>query len=90
MNRYVVSNPSPVLAVVAIAIAATTIGLSVIAPAKMDAGSGTVANAAAPNFAAQSIEVGIIPARIDVVGVRAPLSSPVQDRDVRTRRKQPA
>lgn len=70
MNSYEPQRPRTIIALAAAALTAITIGLFVVAPAKFDAANPegrmtlAIAKRAAPT------EVAIIPARIDVVGVR--------------------
>ena len=68
MKRYEPKTPRTALGLAAIALTALTLGLLVVTPATLDAGSPdalTLARAKAP-----PIEVVISPARIDVVGQR--------------------
>ena len=64
MNRYQPSAPRAAFAAAAIALTVLTVGIAVIAPAKIDS------RETAATFAARSAptEVAIIPGRIDVIG----------------------
>ena len=68
MNRYEPDVPRAALACVAAALSAITIGAFVAAPAVFGVGYDPAVTLAAN----PAIEVAINPARIEVVGVRAP------------------
>jgi hypothetical protein len=73
MDSYQPSTPRAVLGLIAVAMAAITVGALVVLPATLDSTSAdvfTLATAAASTKA--PIEVAIIPARIDVIAVREP------------------
>ena len=74
MNAYTTDTPRAAFAVVAVGLAALTLGTLVVGPAVFDATSATDTTYAAGWRA--PIEVGITPARIDVQGVREPDDSP--------------
>ena len=89
MNAYHTSTPRAALAIAAIALTALTLGVSVVAPAKMEPGSSEAAPLAAQNTVAPAaIQAVIDPARIEVIGVREPGFLPVQARNVPAKRKQ--
>ncbi len=69
MNRYQTRTPRLAFATVAVALTAITVALTVVAPARFDAADAprlALRNGSAPT------EVAIVPARIEVVGVRNP------------------
>ena len=68
MNAYTTDTPRAAFALIAIGLAALTLGTFVVAPAVFDAGFApeTYAAARAP------VEVAITPSRIEVVGAREP------------------
>ena len=73
MNAYETETPRFAIAIAAFALSALTIGMTVVVPAQFDEGfapSDTVL--AARPADAHPVEVAIVPARIDVVGVREP------------------
>ena len=73
MNTYESESPRLAIAMAAFALSALTIGTSVVVPAQFDerpAPTNTVL--AIGTAAAHPVEVAIVPARIDVVGVREP------------------
>ena len=77
MSRYQTSTPRAAFAFTAAALTALTIGLAVVLPANLDSGHAAsrplaTVGAAAPALAGVSTEVSIIPARIEVRGVREP------------------
>ena len=73
MNRYQTSTPRTAFGIAAAALTAMTIGLAVVLPAQMDAGSAANRTVAAVRTVTPAVtEVSIIPARIDVQGVREP------------------
>ena len=72
MNRYVITVPRTTFIVAALALAALTLGAAV-APARVDSpapATATLADARAQETIAT--EVAIVPARIEVVGLREP------------------
>lgn len=69
MNRYEHHLPAPIIAVAAVLATVVTMALAVIMPAEL-APIGGGALAGARPAAAAPVEVAIVPARIDVVGVR--------------------
>lgn len=88
MNRYVITVPRKTFIVGAIAMTALTLGAS-IAPARMDSPAPATATAAyvsAEETAAT--EVAIVPARLDVVGVREPRTVFTAVRQFLTRKPQ--
>ena len=88
MNPYQISTPRAALVIAAIALTALTLGVSVIAPAKMDSGSAEVLTAAQKTVTPTPIQALINPARIEVIGVREPGFISVHDRNVPAKRKQ--
>lgn len=88
MNPYHISTPRAALVIAAIALTALTLGVSVIAPAKMDSGSAEVRTAAQKTVTPTPIQAVINPARIEVIGVREPGFISVHDRNVPAKRKQ--
>jgi len=71
MNRYAITVPRKTFVIGAIAMAALTLGAS-IAPARVDSPAQPAATAGYAPAGAAAIEVAIVPARIEVVGVREP------------------
>ncbi len=89
MNAYHTSTPRAALVIAAIALTALTLGVSVVAPAKMDSGTPGAGSLAAQNTVAPTpIQAAIDPARIEVIGVREPAFIPVHARNVPAKRKQ--
>jgi hypothetical protein len=89
MNPYQISAPRAALVIAAIALTALTIGVSVVAPVKMDPGSAEVPTLAAQKTVTPTpIEAVIDPARIEVIGVREPGFISVHVRNVPAKRKQ--
>ena len=89
MNRYQISTPRAASVIAAIALTALTLGVSVVAPAKMDSGSAEVRTLAAQKTVTPTpIQAVINPARIEVIGVREPGFISVHDRNVPAKRKQ--
>ncbi len=84
MNSYNTSTPSAAFGIAAVAMTAITIGLTVIAPAKLNPVTAHVRALEAP-----STEVAINPSHIDVIAVRETVPSTVKDPDVQPKRKQP-
>ena len=89
MNHYQISSPRKVFAIAAVAMTAITLGLSVVAPAKMladarDLRALTTSKAMTPAPA----EVVASPLHIYVVGVREPELVSVQGRSAPPKRKQ--
>jgi hypothetical protein len=72
MNRFQPDVPKSAFACLATALTAITFAAFVAAPAVYDAGYDPAMTLAARPAPAAPIEVAISPARIDVVGVRAP------------------
>jgi hypothetical protein len=70
MNPYQPSTARPTLGLIAVAMAAITIGALVVLPASLNA--DLVAVASAHSEALAPIEVDIRPARIDVIVLREP------------------
>jgi len=87
MNAYQTSNPRAAFLIAALALTALTIGVSVIAPAKMDSG-GTEDRTLAAQNSVTPTQVVIDPARIEVFGVREPGFISVHVRNVPAKRKQ--
>jgi len=71
MNRYAITVPRKTFAIGAIAMTMLTLGAS-IAPARVDSPAQPAATAGYAPAGAAAIEVAIVPARIEVVGVREP------------------
>jgi hypothetical protein len=92
MNDYLTSTPRAPLAIAAVVMTAITLGLSVLAPATMDAGTPQFRAMAAPSRLAPPVtEVAVIPppsASIEVVAVREPALTAVQVRGAPTKRRQ--
>jgi hypothetical protein len=82
MNRYQTPTPRTVFALAAAALAAATMGLLVLAPATLDAGHADVPAIVAGKPAAP-IEVSIVPAHVEVTGVREPELAASPDKAVR-------
>jgi hypothetical protein len=73
MNAYQPSTPRPTLGLIAVAMAAITIGALVVLPAKLGTfNTDLVAVASAKAETLAPIEVDIRPARIDVIVLREP------------------
>ncbi|SRR6266567_449041 len=71
MNNYQASTPRVALGIAAIAMTAGTFGLFVVMPTTIDSGGdGSRTQAAATVVTPEVTNVAIIPARIEVVGVR--------------------
>ena len=71
MNRYQPSTPRAAFGIVAIVMTALTLGVGVFLPATLSPSMQQGGTVAAARFAAPaSTEVAIIPARINVIGVR--------------------
>ena len=76
INNYKIPAPRVLFRLTAFALTALTLGLSVVAPAGMDAGAPAASGlTAARNGASNPVDVIINPARIDVIGVREPTVS---------------
>ena len=88
MNSYQSSTPRATLTIAAIALTALTIGVSVVAPAKMGSGSRELGVAARESIASVATPVVIEPASIEVVAARDPAFIPVHVRSVQPKRKQ--
>jgi len=71
MNRYAITVPRKTFVIGAIAMAALTLGAS-IAPARVDSPAQPAATVGYAPANAAATEVAIVPARIEVVGVREP------------------
>src|SRR5678815_48573 len=71
MNRYKSQTPRATLAIAAFALAALTLCLSVIAPAAIEGHPVTASKLTTPG----AIDADIVPARIDVFGVREKMIS---------------
>jgi len=86
MDSYQTSTPRAALTIAAIAFTALTIGVSVVAPAKMGSGSRELAGAARQS----SVPTPVIiePASIEVVAARGAAFIPVHVRSVQPKRKQ--
>ena len=88
MNRYVITLPRTTFIVAALAMAALTLGAS-IAPARMDSPAVAATTVAyVPVETATATEVAIVPARIEVVGVREPQTVLTAVRQFLTRKPQ--
>lgn len=92
MNRYgnhETSNPRAALGAAAIAMAAITMTLSLVLPAKMTSG-GREERVAALSKAVAPAAAGAVsgPLRIEVIGVREPSFASAQGRNVQAKRKQ--
>jgi hypothetical protein len=72
MNAYQNSTPRTLIAFAAAALAAATLGLTVLAPAAFDAASADMHADSARRTPATPIEVAIVPGRIEVIGIREP------------------
>ena len=73
MDSYQPSTPRTALGLIAVAMAAITIGALVVLPAKLDSVNADVVAVASANAVTLApIEVAISPARIDVIVVREP------------------
>lgn len=70
MNRYPPSNLRPLFGIAAIAMTALTVAVSVVAPAQHVPAAREAATLVATKRFAPATEVAIIPARIDVIGLR--------------------
>ena len=71
MNRYQPKTPRAAFGVAAVAMTALTLALAIVAPAKLAPVSQDAAMlAAAGSGAPAAVEVLIVPARIQVIGVR--------------------
>ena len=88
MNAYQTSTPRAALTIAAIALTALTIGVSVVAPAKMDSGSRELSLAARESVAPMPTRVVIEPAGIEVVTAREPAFISVHVRSVQPKSKQ--
>ena len=87
MNRYQTSTPRAIVAFAAAALTAATLGVAVIVPATLDHGSAGVRTvAAATTVAPAPTEATIVPARIEVIGVRDSAVAATQDREFQGRR----
>ena len=83
MNRYETSIPRAALGLAAAALAAMTMGLSVIAPAKMGSGDQEARSlAAARAVPPASAEATVGLTRIDVIAIREPSLATMQVRHI--------
>ena len=71
MNRYAITVPRKTFVIGAIAMTALTLGAS-IAPARVETPAQPAATVGYAPASPAAIEVAIVPARIEVVGVREP------------------
>ena len=86
MNRYQPKAPRAAFGFAALVMTALTVGLAVVVPVQMSPGTPEVATLLAAEPATQAAtEVLIVPARIEVIGVRestvaggAPAAAPVK------------
>ncbi len=83
MNRYQTSTPRrAIVAIVAAALTAATLGVAVIVPATIAGSSADMGALAATSAVAPApIEATIVPARIEVIGVRDSAFAATQDRE---------
>jgi len=71
MNRYQPKAPRAAFGIAAVAMTALTLALAIVAPAKLaPVGQEAATLAAAESRAPVAVEVLIVPARIQVIGVR--------------------
>jgi hypothetical protein len=90
MISYEPNRPRTAIALAAAALTAITIGLFVVAPAKLDSANPEARTLAAAKRAPNApIEVAISPARINVVGVRASEVATAQDANGRANKGKP-
>jgi len=88
MNRYVITVPKKTFIVGALAMTALTLGAS-IAPARVDSPANpTAAVAYVAVEETTATEVAIVPARLEVVGVREPQTVFTSVRQFLTRKPQ--
>ena len=88
MKRYVINVPRTTFIVAALGMAVLTLGAS-IAPARLDSPAHAAATVAyVPVEATTATEVAIVPARIEVVGVREPQTVFTAVRQFLTRKPQ--
>jgi hypothetical protein len=80
MNRYQISSPRKAFALASVALTAITIGLAVIAPAKMQSDGRELRTLAAITVTPHPVEVAPERLHIDVVGIREPEFAAVQVR----------
>ncbi len=89
MNSYQTSTPRVALVIAALGLTALTIGVSVVAPAKMDSGSRELGLLAAREAVTpMPTPVVIEPASIKVLAAREPAFISVHVRSVQPKRKQ--
>lgn len=75
MNRYTPSTPRAAFGLLAAALTIVTFCLAVVVPATMESGGGVARTlVAVKSVASAATQVAVIPARIDVAGVREPES----------------
>lgn len=72
MKRYQSSTPRAFFGIAAFAMTTVTFGMFVVVPAMIESGSDDVRTQAAKVVTPDVTEVAIIPARIEVQGVREP------------------
>ncbi len=90
MISYEPNRPRTAIALAAAALTAITIGLFVVAPAKLDSANPDARTlVATKRVPIAPIEVAISPARIEVVGVRAPEVATALDANGRAKGKPP-
>ncbi len=77
MNNYEPDTPRAALGIVAAALTAVTIGILVVAPARLDARNDEALILAQATGRPAPIEVAIVPDRIDVTAVRSQVVSAV-------------
>ena len=89
MNHYELSTPRAASAIAAVAMAAITIALFIVVPAKVEPdSSGLVALGASKRVMPAPTKVVISPAHIDVVAVREPSLAIAQVRAEKRKPKQ--
>jgi len=71
MNRYEIKVPRKTFIVCALALTLLTLGAA-IAPTRVDSSAQATATAARASVEEPATEVAIVPARVEVVGVREP------------------
>lgn len=92
MNRYEnyeSSNQRAALGMAAVAMAAITIGLSLVVPAKTTTSSREAAAPALSKAVSPAADVVGGPLRVDVIAVREPSLASVQVRNVQAKHRQP-
>lgn len=89
MNRYETSIPRAALAIAAVAMTAITIGLTVVVPARMGAGSQEAPMLAGPPADTLPTAAAVSnPPRVDVDANREPKLDSVEVQNRHTKRKQ--